>query len=111
MSKCCQGRNRFATGIKALVILNVIDCLVTLTLVGTKIATEKNPLMSYLLDKGPLAFGAVKLGVTAIAAYGFWKIRKSPSAWVTLGVLLGIYTVLIVYQMVIVALVVKTCLE
>lgn len=94
---------RYARAVKALVALNIFDGLATLALVGLKITVEKNPLMAYLLSQGPMTFGVVKFGLTAIIGIALWRVRRSPSAAWTLGYLLGIYAILVAYQLVVIA--------
>jgi len=88
----------YSSAISVFVALNAFDLFTTLALVSIKVAEEQNPLMAYFLTKGPLAFGAVKVLMSAACAFGFWKIRQSPSAWVTLALSLAGYTALISYQ-------------
>lgn len=88
----------YSAAIAIYVALNAFDLLTTLALVSIKVAEEQNPLMAYFLTKGPLAFAAVKAGLTALTAYGFWRVRRSPSAWATLTAALTIYVVLVAYQ-------------
>lgn len=102
-------KNRwYRRAVQALVWMNVFDGLVTITLVYTKVTVEKNPLMSYLLDRGPLMFGLVKVGVSLLIGYGFWRIRRSPSAWGTLLTSLSIYTSMVLYQLWILAMLAYT---
>jgi hypothetical protein len=63
--------------IRTLVILNVVDLLCTLLLVGNKLTTEENPIMDIALQRGPMTFGAVKLGVTLVSAGLLWFGRRS----------------------------------
>jgi hypothetical protein len=77
--------------LRSLVILNVIDLICTLILVGYKFTTEANPIMDVLLQKGPLYFAGGKMAVTLICAGLLWVARKSkwgiPAAISMVGVM------------------------
>lgn len=88
----------YSAMVSVYVALNAFDLFTTLALVSIKVAEEVNPIMNYFLTKGPLTFGAVKVGATIVVAYAFWKIRQSPSAWWTLGISVAGYTALVIYQ-------------
>lgn len=77
--------------LRSLVILNIIDLICTLILVVNKFTTEVNPIMDVLIQRGPLLFGAAKLGVTLVCAGLLWAARKSkwgiPAAISMVGVM------------------------
>lgn len=77
--------------LRSLVILNVIDLICTLILVGYKFTTEVNPIMDVLLQEGPLLFAAGKMTVTLVCGALLWIARKSkwgvPAAISMVGVM------------------------
>ena len=59
--------------LRLLIWLNIIDTLLTISVVGLKWATEANPIMDYFLQQGPLVFGATKLALTLAGTAILWK--------------------------------------
>ncbi len=88
--------------IRTLIILNVLDTLCTLVLVGHRFTTEDNPLMDIALQKGPLTFGLTKMGITILSAGLLWFARKSKWAIPATLSLLIIMGVVVFVQMVMV---------
>ena len=88
--------------IRTLIILNVIDAVCTLVLVGYKFTTEDNPLMDIALQRGPMTFGLTKMGITIFSAALLWFARKSKWAIPATLSLLIIMGVVVFVQMVMV---------
>jgi hypothetical protein len=63
--------------IRTLIILNVVDAICTLVLVGHRFTTEDNPLMDIVLQRGPMLFGLTKMGITLLCGGLLWLARKS----------------------------------
>lgn len=85
--------------LRVFVALNIADFAQTAVLVTTKIATEVNPIMDFFLSQSMIAFGAAKMGLTALSAFMLWKARHSH--WNVLLIVLGLvicYTALVVYE-------------
>lgn len=73
-------------------ILNATDALLTWILLKNSWAFEANPLMAALIDKGPVPFFLVKVGVgSGVLAYFAWRIPIHKAAkffWVTMGIIM-----------------------
>ena len=70
-------------------LLNILDILTTLYLVGTGIGREGNPLMAYLLNISPILFVCVKMGLITGCIYVLYKNREAKMinrmAWLIAG--------------------------
>jgi hypothetical protein len=89
-----------ASLIRTLVILNVIDSVCTLFLVGHRLTTEDNPLMDILLEKGSLTFGLAKTAIAILSAVMLWFSRKSKWAIPATISLLLVMSVVVFVQVV-----------
>jgi Na+/proline symporter len=81
-----------------LFVLSVIDGALTLWGLGLGAIEEVNPVMQWLIEKGPVAFMAVKLLLPVILGLIFWKIRNRSRKFVacSLGLVLIVYVVVMV---------------
>jgi Domain of unknown function (DUF5658) len=66
----------------ATLLFNLIDLVLTTTLVTLGLASEANPLMAALLDLGPVAFAAAKiaavsLGVLVLARFHAHRLARA----------------------------------
>ena len=66
---------KMATLLRLVFITNLIDAFLTLTWINAGIAEEANPLMSYLIDLGPVWFVSGKIFVVLAACFILWKLR------------------------------------
>lgn len=85
--------------VKLLVILNIVDTALTMAVVGLKWATETNPIMDYLLQQGPLIFGAGKLILSLGGALLLWRGRKSTWALPAIGLCVYLYSAVVSYEL------------
>jgi hypothetical protein len=76
--------------------LNLLDAQLTVIWVRTKVATEGNGLMAWLLDLGDAPFIAVKVMVGAFAAYVLYRCSHYALARKGLTLVLGLYIALMV---------------
>tara|TARA_R110000765_G_scaffold305038_1_gene398962 strand:+ start:321 stop:617 length:297 start_codon:yes stop_codon:yes gene_type:complete len=84
--------NRFAIiSIILLLLLNIVDATVTITVIDAGIAKEANPIMDYFLSLGFFPFIIVKFSVVSFASYVFWKYRNRA------GAVIGIIFSLVLY--------------
>lgn len=98
-----QRREKIAVVLGAtLLVLNLLDAVDTVLLVGMGAAREANPLMRELLEVGWGWFLGLKLtaGTAAIAGLTM-GVAKVKGAWpvVAMGVLCGLYGMVVVGQM------------
>ena len=96
-------RELFSALLRALLILNAIDLICTLILVGHKFTTEANPLMDILIQRGPLMFGAGKIGVTLLCGGLLWIARKSKWALPATISMVGVMSATVFVQIFMVA--------
>jgi hypothetical protein len=91
----------------ALVILNLLDAVFTLTWVQLGVATEANVLLSHVLDASAVAFMLVKLGLVSLGVELLWRHRHRRLAVIGLVVCFVAYNALLLYHLQIAALTVK----
>ena len=91
----------------ALVILNLLDAVFTLTWVQLGVATEANVLLAGVLDTSAVGFMLVKIGLVSLGVELLWRQRRRPLAVVGLVVCFVAYNTLLVYHLGIVALAVE----
>jgi hypothetical protein len=91
----------------ALVILNLLDAVFTLTWVQLGVATEANVLLEGVLDGSAVAFMLVKLGLVSLGVELLWRQRRRPLAVVGLVLCFATYNALLVYHLGIAALTVQ----
>lgn len=84
--------------VRTLVVLNLVDLACTLVLVGYKLTTEENPIMDIAFQRGPMIFGAAKLGLTLLSAGLLWLGRQSRWAIPASLALLAIMSVVVFVQ-------------
>ena len=70
----------------ALLALNLVDGIFTLTFLQLRVAEEANPLMKLAFRASPLAFMGLKLLAVQIGVWMLWKYRGAPAAKTALGV-------------------------
>jgi hypothetical protein len=83
----------------ALVILNLLDAVFTLTWVQLGVATEANVLLSHVLDASAVAFVLVKIGLVSLGVELLWRQRRRPLAVLGLVICFLAYNVLLVYHL------------
>lgn len=79
-------------------ILNVSDLIFTLFLIGSNLATEGNPLLSYMLDHSVWAFVAVKMTVSTAGILFLRRYPDRAGAVIGTAFLCGIYASLFFFQ-------------
>lgn len=68
---------KLSSMLRLLVYLNVLDTILTLTVISLKWATEANPIMEYVLQQGPMVFGGVKMALSVGGCLLLWKAKSS----------------------------------
>ncbi len=91
----------------ALVILNLLDAVFTLTWVQLGVATEANVLLADVLDASAVAFMVVKLGLVSLGVELLWRQRRRRLAVVGLLLCFVTYNALLVYHLGIAAVAVQ----
>ncbi len=85
--------------IKAILVLNLVDAVLTLWWYFSGAAAEANPFMDALLQKGALPFVAVKIGFVSGASYLLWKRRHYALSVIGVFTLFTIYYLLVLYHL------------
>ncbi len=85
--------------VKALLILNVIDAVMTVAWIYSGHAVEANPLIAGLAHEQPVVFVLVKTGLVSLGSWLLWRQRRQPLAVVAIfGVFLAYYF-LVIYHL------------
>ena len=81
----------FEGGLRALLVLNLLDAFATLTWVYLGHASEANPLMAMAIDAGPAAFVLSKVALVCLAVALLWRHREVITARLALVPLALLY--------------------
>lgn len=85
--------------IKAVLVLNVIDAVMTVAWIYAGRAVEANPLLADLAHSQPILFVLVKTTLVSLGSWLLWRRRRQPLAVVAIfGVFLAYYF-LVVYHL------------
>lgn len=88
---------RWLRGITAaIILLNLVDALFTMTWLDLGLATEANPLMEVLTAWGPVPFVLGKVLLVSLGCLLLWRRRQHPLAVV------GIFTIFLIYYAIII---------
>ncbi len=85
--------------VRAILILNLADAVLTIFWISSFQAVEANPLLATLAHDHPLAFVAVKLSLVSLGTLLLWRHRKRPSAVVSIFAAFLAYYFLLVYHL------------
>jgi hypothetical protein len=72
--------NSFDKGLRAILWLNLVDALGTLTWLQLGLATEANPVMNWALQLGPSVFILSKVALVCLAVTLLWRYREVAGA-------------------------------
>jgi len=72
--------NSFDKGLRAILWLNLVDALATLTWLHLGLATEANPVMNWALQLGPSVFILSKVALVCLAVTLLWRHREVTGA-------------------------------
>lgn len=92
-------RCRLTLVASAVVVLNLLDAIFTLTYTSSGVATEANPVMDHALDSGPLMFMVVKLSLVSFAVLFLWHVRHRRTAVAGLVGASVTYSTLLLYHL------------
>ena len=81
-----------------ILVLNLLDALLTLTVVHAGVASEANPLMEVSLGWGSIWFIAVKLSLVSLGVQLLWKRRRVRLAGIGLVAMCLFYGGVVAYQ-------------
>jgi hypothetical protein len=100
---------RWLAVVMLILVFSTLDAMLTLTLLAVDQASEANPLMQPLVNGGGLEFALWKLGLTGLGVITLTVLaRQRVFGWLRAGSLLywvlGIYTVLVAYELVLLRL-------
>ena len=70
----------FDRGLRAILWLNLVDALGTLTWLQMGLATEANPVMAWALELGPAVFILSKVALVCQAVGLLWRHRRNGGA-------------------------------
>lgn len=87
-----------ATSLVALLVLNLLDGLFTLSFLQLGLAEEANPLMRWAYERSPLAFMASKLLLVHLGAWMLWINRHSEAARAALAAGVLLYAGIVAYH-------------
>ena len=91
---------RWLNGIvKAVVVMNLIDAVLTLLWVRTGFATEANPLLSQIVEEHAFLFVMGKLVLVFLATAMLWRHRQEPLAVVGIFAAFLVYYAVLVYHL------------
>ena len=85
--------------IKALLVLNVIDAVMTVLWVADRKASESNPLMFDLPEQHPVLFVLVKTSLVSGGTFLLWRHRDRPLAVVAIFVSFLAYYFLLAWHL------------
>ena len=81
----------FEGGLRALLVLNLLDAFATLIWVHVGHASEANPLMAMAIDSGPAVFLLSKVALVCLAVTLLWRVREVAGARLALVPLALLY--------------------
>lgn len=79
----------------ATLVLNLVDLVLTLSVVQSGLAIEANPLMAALLEHSPLSFASLKLLMVSGGVVTLWSLRRHHFAWLGTLVAFGAYALIL----------------
>jgi hypothetical protein len=88
----------------ALLLLgNLLDALLTFTLLQLDLVSEANPLMRWAYDSSPLSFMLLKLSCVQLGVLLLWGQRHVRAAGLAIQASAGLYAAIVAYQFSVVA--------
>ncbi|MDH3688610.1 MAG: DUF5658 family protein [Gammaproteobacteria bacterium] len=85
--------------IKAVIILNLLDILFTLTWVGFGHVEEANLLLTNLVRDHPILFVVTKISLVSLGSFLLWKHRDHPLAIIGIFLVFGLYYYVLLYHL------------
>lgn len=88
----------FASACAALLVLNLLDGLFTLTFLQLGVAEEANPLMRAAYEHSPLLFMGSKILLVNLGAWMLWANRRTEAARAALSAGVLLYAGIVAYH-------------
>jgi hypothetical protein len=85
--------------VKALLVLNLADAILTMLWISEGRATEANPFLRDLAHQDPVAFVCVKTALVSLGAWLLWRHRDRPLSVVATFVAFLTYFFLLLYHL------------
>ncbi len=85
--------------VKAVLVLNLVDAVLTLIWIQTGLATEANPVMAALVHNSPIAFILAKVALVSLGSGLLWRLRTRPLAVIGIFAVFLAYYFLILYHL------------
>ncbi len=85
--------------VKAVLVLNVIDAVMTLLWITDRKATESNPLLLDLPSDHPLVFVLMKTGMVSAGSFLLWRHRDRPLAVISIFIAFLAYYFLLAWHL------------
>ncbi len=84
--------------VKAILGLNLLDAIFTLTWINAGLAREANPLLDEVVVNHPVVFSVVKLSLVALGSLLLWHYRRRSLAVVGIFLAFLVYYFLLLYH-------------
>ena len=84
--------------VKAVLILNLLDAVLTLIWIYAGLAHELNPLLRELIESSPITFIIVKLGLVGLGSLILWKYRQRKIAVIAIVLIFLLYYALFLWH-------------
>jgi len=84
--------------VKALLILNLLDAILTLFWVYSGLGQEMNPLLRDLIENSPIGFVIVKLSLVALGSLLLWRHRERKLAVIAIVLAFLLYYGLLLWH-------------
>lgn len=84
--------------VKALLILNLLDAILTLFWVYSGLGQEMNPLLRNLIESSPIAFVIAKLSLVALGSLLLWRYRERKLAVIAIVLAFLLYYGLLLWH-------------
>lgn len=85
--------------VKALLVLNVLDAILTIAVISSGQADEANPLMAGLVHREPVFFAFVKILLVSLGSYLLWQLRQRAFAVCAIFVAFLAYYFVLLYHL------------
>ncbi len=85
--------------VKAVLVLNLLDSVLTLIWVNTGIAEEANIFLRDLVNNSPVTFMFVKISLVSLGSLLLWRFRRHPFAVAGLFLVFIAYSAIFVYHL------------
>ena len=89
--------------VKAVLILNLFDAVLTLCWVQAGVATEANVLLQDILEQSTVLFMVVKMSLVSLGVGLLWRQRQRPLAVFGIALVFCTYATLLVYHVAVAA--------